>query len=186
MSRLFLHDCLYFVTVPTFEHEPIFNQVEERRILLDRLQNAFHRFGLRRAHFSVMSDHYHFVSPVTDGSVIPRVLQAINGGTSFDLHMKRDQSLWGEYHVYVPTTEEIFARVIGYVVGNPVKHGDVQTLDELTHWEFSSYSILVEDVGVQTAEAMVRASVAMEDEDFAIILNTRDGAEAPGKRARRG
>ncbi|TAL50938.1 hypothetical protein EPN81_01330 [Patescibacteria group bacterium] len=168
MARFFLDHVWYFITVPTNDHEPIFHRLEFRGVLLEKLQTAFRKFSINKYHFSIMSDHYHILIYVHEGAVIPKLLHFIHGGTSFQLHLDRPTSIWGEYHVYVHATEELLDRVAGYVVGNPIKHGEVKTFDALLIWPFSSFSLLVEQVGRISAQEMVHSTIALEDADFSV------------------
>jgi REP element-mobilizing transposase RayT len=166
MSRFFLDNVWYFITVPTHNHEPLFQDLTRRDILLGRLKDGFQRFHLPDHHYSVMSDHYHLLTSVTDGSVVPKFLRYVNGGTSFHLHLERTASVWGEYFVFVPTTDELLARVTGYVVGNPIKHGEVTSFQELVSWRFSSFAQLISEVGKEAAQEMVQSVIAVEEPEF--------------------
>lgn len=179
MSRLFLDDVWYFITVPTTEHEPIFHDLQSRGVLLEQLKRGLDRFDLEEHHFSIMADHYHLLVDVREGLVIPKLLNYVNGGTSFQLRLHRSVAVWGGYHLYVPSTEEVLGRVTGYVVGNSMKHGDVRTFDELYNWPFSTFASLVDQIGRDQAEEMVCSTIPLEDAEFSIPRI--NGAKAPMK-----
>ncbi|MCR4314243.1 MAG: transposase [Candidatus Uhrbacteria bacterium] len=175
MARFFLDDVWYFITVPTTDHEPIFYDLQSRGVLLEQLIRGLDRFDLKKHHFSIMSDHYHLLIDVREGLVVPKLLNYVNGGASFQLRLNRPATIWGKYHLYIPPTEEVLGRVTGYVVGNPMKHGDVGTFDELYSWPFSSFALLVGQVGGEQAEEMVSSTIPLEDFDFSLSAQPLQG-----------
>ena len=52
--------------------------------------------------------------------------------------------------------------VMGYVVGNPLKHGIVDNFDQLQEYEFSSFSVLAKKFNRGYAESLVRNSIDLE------------------------
>jgi REP element-mobilizing transposase RayT len=168
MSRYFVPDSWYFVTVPTRGHRPAFESFERRELLRRRLEESFGRFDVGYPDYAVMADHYHFVGSFRKSDKLPKLLQWVNGGVSFLLRKESDLDLplWGEYHVFVPKTEEMLDRVRGYVVGNTLKHGDVANESELRRWPFSTYGRLVGRDGDVYAKDIVSSVMSVDDGEF--------------------
>lgn len=168
MSRFFLDDVYYFITVPTVNHFPFFDTFEKKKIILDRMNVAKNRFDIKNFDFGILNDHYHCLGHFLNGEIIPRFLQFINGGSAHELNRMIDNKspVWGEYFVYVPKEEIILQKIRGYVIGNPLKHNEVENFNELEIYPFSSYqSNLETDNGVQVEE-LVRSVIALEESDF--------------------
>ncbi len=168
MSRYFLDEVYYFVTVPTVDHRPFFNDIKHRQLLLEKMCQTFDRFGLNDRDYAIMDNHYHFLAYFQNGSVIPQVLKFINGPTGKAV---RDADIvsgpvWGEYHVYVASTEQIYERIRGYVIGNPLKHGEVQNLEELARYTFSTFREVVTRYSQEYAEELVNSSIEMGEDQF--------------------
>ncbi|EKD32787.1 MAG: hypothetical protein ACD_76C00147G0004 [uncultured bacterium] len=168
MSRYFLKDALYFITVPTVYHNDYFKLPGEKAIVLNRLINAIKRFGIEQMDYSIMSNHYHLLAYFDDANVIPKMLQYISGGSSFEHNRYREfkNTIWDEYHVYVASTDNIYDRIRGYVIGNPYKHGDIKTIEELTTYQFSSFRNVAQKEGKEYAIDLVSSVIGITEEEF--------------------
>lgn len=168
MSRYFLDNAYYFVTVPTIRHIKFFDSPKKKQIILSKLTQAAKQFNLSDMDFSIISHHYHFVVYFNEGKIIPKMLQLINGGSAYTLNKvsKNDSPVWDEYFIYVVQSELALARVQGYVTGNPLKHQEVKTLNELRTYPFSSYSSLEKRVGEITAREYVQSAIAVDERDL--------------------
>ncbi|MEI6510701.1 MAG: transposase [Candidatus Uhrbacteria bacterium] len=175
MSRFFLLDSWYFITVPTDRHRPIFKDLALRELLRVRLEEAFVKFGVECPDYGIMEDHYHFLGSFGKSDVIPTMLQWINGGVSFQVKRQVDiaSPVWGEYHVFVPMKESLLDRVRGYVIGNPLKHGDVTDLQELFDWPFSSYRYVIVREGKEYADDVISSVMSLGEKEFFESLPTR-------------
>ncbi|MFH1206997.1 MAG: transposase [Patescibacteria group bacterium] len=172
MSRYFLDGAYYFITVPTIGHRRFFDTSEKKQCVLAKFHEAAQKYHLRDFDFSIVSDHYHVVSFFEKGLFIPKFLQYVNGGSAYVFNKLTGNSIqvWDEYHVYVVEDDAVLARVCGYVVGNPLKHGEVKNFEELAHYPFSSYQLLAERLGDETALEYVRSVVLLDDARLASDL----------------
>lgn len=171
MSRYFLDNAYYFITVPTFQREQIFNTLEKKRILLERIQEGIMKFSLREADYSILANHYHLIGYFQEGSAIPKFLQYLNGGAAYDLHKRfgnpaANTPAWDEYHIYCVTDDVALSKIRGYVVGNPLKHGDVSNFAELSQYPFSSYAHLAARFDPETVQEWVRSVITLDDGDI--------------------
>jgi len=171
MSRYFLDNAYYFITVPTYQRGQIFNTPEKKRILLERVREGTIKFSLRETDYSILANHYHLIGYFQKGRIIPKFLQYLNGGAAYDVHKRFgspavNTPTWDEYHVYCVTDDAVLAKIRGYVVGNPLKHGDVSSFAELSQYPFSSYAQLVTQFGEPTVQEWVRSVIATEENDL--------------------
>lgn len=168
MSRDFYDNVYYFITVPTTKHLQFFDTPEKKSLILTRLEKSKAWFQLDDLDYSILSNHYHLVSYFQDGGVIPKLLQMINGGTAYELNkiIENRKPVWGEYFIYVINNEMSLARVKGYVVGNPLKHGEVKTIEELDGYHFSSFHSLTKMFEKEQVVSWIQSVILLDDSEF--------------------
>ncbi|MFH1314838.1 MAG: hypothetical protein ABIH67_00395 [Candidatus Uhrbacteria bacterium] len=178
MSRYFLDDVYYFITVPTVDHQPFFNNPKLKQLLLEKMNQVFDKFFLGDRDYSIIDNHYHFIAYFQKGNIIPNVLKLINGSTGKAVRDTLGTSgrVWDEYHVYVASTEQIYERIRGYVIGNSLKHGEVVDLEELMKHPYSTFSEVVRENGKEYAEELVNSSIYMEENQFFNPQSTQTGS----------
>ncbi len=67
---------------------------------------------------------------------------------------------------------ESLQKVVGYIAGNLIKHGEIKNFEELKKCPFSSYRQLVEQYDDDIAEDMVRSIITTQEaDDFTFNLN---------------
>ena len=176
MSRYFLNNSYYFITVPTLQRRLLFDTPEKKRILMERIQGGIDKFSISETDYSVLANHYHLIGYFRDGSVVPKFLQYLNGGSAYDLHKRFgnhpvNAQTWDEYNVYCVEDDIVLSKIRGYVVGNPLKHGDVASFAELSQYPFSSYAQLAERFDPDTIKELVRSVIAIEEEVLMSSIN---------------
>jgi len=174
MSRFFIDNSLYFITIPTYKHKPLF-MGERKGYVLSRMNRACAKFDISNIDFSIMVDHYHVIANFKDASIIPKFLQYINGGSSYLLKCESDYNhkVWGEYHVYIAFEKEVYERIRGYVIGNPLKHNEIVNMSELVKYPYSSFSRVVEVCGKDYAEEIVSSVIQLNEDQFFDSLPVR-------------
>jgi len=168
MSRYFVDNSYYFITVPTVDQYSFFDTPEKKSIILDRINKSKQTFKLNDFNFGIISNHYHFVSYFKSGKIIPKFLQMINGGSAyyFNKLTNNKRSIRDEYHIYLIENEILLNKVRGYVVGNPLKHKEVKTFKELREYPFSSYALLVKTLDEESIQKILRSVILLDDEMF--------------------
>ena len=169
MSRLFIDNSFYFITIPTINLQNFFNTIERKRLLLNRIVNARDKFQIDKLDYGIIASHYHIAGYFKDWQIISKFLQWVNGGSSFELNKfdnKPGRKIWDEYHMYYIRDEEVLYKIRGYVIGNPYKHQEIESLEELEKYPFSSYQNLVAEFGREKAEDCVLSVIKMSDEDI--------------------
>lgn len=174
MARKFYDNVYYFITVPTVRRFPFFDTNEKKSLILARFEKSKRLFQLEDMDFSIMSNHYHLVSYFRDGGIIPRILQIVNGGSAYDLNRITDNKkpVWDEYFIYLIDKEILLAKVRGYVVGNPVKHSEVKTLEELEKYPFSSFYSLTKKFEKEQVLSWIQSVILLDDEKFEREIKT--------------
>ncbi|MBU2260269.1 hypothetical protein KKC44_06750, partial [Patescibacteria group bacterium] len=60
MSRFFVNNSYYFITVPTIKHFPFFDTHKKKSFILERINKSKEAFQLDDTNFGIISNHYHF------------------------------------------------------------------------------------------------------------------------------
>lgn len=129
---------------------------------------AREHFDLKKFDFGIISDHYHCLVYFSKGEIIPRFLQFINGGSAHALNKMTGNKnpVWDEYFVYVPNNEVVLQKVRGYVIGNPLKHGEVDGFQELENYPFSTYKLNYAREGESQIKEIVQTVITVNEPDF--------------------
>ncbi|MFA6215165.1 MAG: transposase [Patescibacteria group bacterium] len=166
MIHLYFDDCYYFVTRSTNNHEKLFDTADKKKIILNRLMAAQKKFNFSLHAFSIISNHYHYLIYLPKGEVLPKLEQFIAGGSSHELNVLNNikRSVWGEYWEKV-VDEEKLKKVLGYILGNLLKHGEAKNFDELNSSPFTSCKQGAAQYGEQTIQDLILSVNALNLED---------------------
>ncbi len=168
MSRFFLNDVYYFITCPTVDHQSFFTS-SRKDFILGNLFKSQMKFGVRNLDYGINSNHYHLLGYFDKGIIIPQFLKNINGPAAMAVN-KLDcvigRKIWDNYHIYYIDREEVLYKVKGYVIGNPYKHNEVESIEKLRDYNYSSFKKVLEMMGIKTAEDMVLSVIGMNESDF--------------------
>jgi len=158
MRRPKLNNSFYFITASTFLHSPYFNTDTKKEIILDQFKKVQEKFNCYFYGFSIVPDHYHCSVYLKFGSDLPKIFQVINGGGSFLLNKKElvNQKVWENCWSEIVLNKTVFYKVLGYTIGNPLKHGIVKNFHELKNYRFSSYNNTASKYGDKFTENLVR------------------------------
>jgi REP element-mobilizing transposase RayT len=172
MSRFFVDNSYYFITVPTNQLYPFFSTPKHKLFVLDRLNKAKVVFKLKNFDFCIISNHYHFVSYFSNSQIIPNLLQFINGGSARNLNKLtgNKKSIWDEYYMYLIEDEIILNKIRGYIVGNPLKHNEIEALKDLEKYPFSSYCTLIRKLGKDNVNEYIRTVISLNDNDIVNLV----------------
>lgn len=164
MSRFFADKTWYFITVSTTKHFPFFLEPNDKQILTDQIRLSCQKLKISSFYFSVMNNHYHLLAYFDKGEIIPKLMNLIQGGSSFLLWRKlgnKDRPVWEDYHLYIPKNDNAFYGIRGYVIGNPLKHLEVKNFEELLDYPFSSFRKVVEEEDWETAVEGVSRTIRL-------------------------
>ena len=127
----------------------IFFRSFEKEIILEQLKEIEKIFNLKFDAYSILSNHYHLLFYLDRGEDLKKITQKLNGATSYKLNIlnKVNRAIWDEYHNINVLDEKTFYNVIGYIIGNPFKHGLVKSIDELKSYKFCNYNEKTKEFG---------------------------------------
>ncbi|MFA5187752.1 MAG: transposase [Patescibacteria group bacterium] len=147
--RFYLDHNYYFITCRTFNRESFFSEDDLKQLLLDKILETSKNFEFKIDAYSILSNHYHLLFYLFKGLELKEIIQRINGGISYELNKfgKKYSSIWEPYHNKNISDEEAYFNVMGYIIGNPFKHGLVKSISELKNYKFCNYNEKAQEFG---------------------------------------
>jgi REP element-mobilizing transposase RayT len=103
---------------------------------------ACEKFDFNLITYVILSNHYHLLIETQDKTNLNKAIQIINGGSAFLIDKpSQTKQVWqrANKNSSAILNEESFFSVLGYIVGNPLKHGIVKDFDELNEYRFCNY-----------------------------------------------
>ncbi|MCX6740008.1 MAG: hypothetical protein NTZ49_02145 [Candidatus Parcubacteria bacterium] len=82
-------------------------------------------------------------------------MQLINGKISKELNLGLEYRLWDIYYDRIVDSEKDPNKVIGYIIGNPFKHGIVKSIEELKDYKYCSFNEVADKYGLEAAFEMI-------------------------------
>jgi len=168
----FCDQCVYFITYRVKDSLPLLQDSACKEILLKRINDQIEVFADdQHFAFSILDTHWHMLALVKEKEKFSRALQMVLGGSAryINLHLKRSGELWPRHFVRPVFTEDSVSRVMGYVLGNPIRHGKVSNFDELYQYKFSNFHEFCDRVGkdamCETVMQVLKLKVYKPDEE---------------------
>jgi putative transposase len=150
--RIYIEGGTYFITLVTYDRQPIFSGSEARVILRNAWSNVSQRFPFITVALCLLPDHIHtlITLPENDSNYSIRIREIKRIFTRFflagnyqelfrnasRLH-KNEASIWQRrFWEHTIFDEDDFNHHIDYIHYNPVKHGLVKKVSD---WQWSSF-----------------------------------------------
>jgi REP element-mobilizing transposase RayT len=133
---------LYHVTARGDRREPIFEDDEDRRALLEVLSRALERFDASYLAYCLMSNHYHFVLE-THRANLSRLMRHVNGVYTQRCnrrHQRVGHLFQGRFKAILVDRDAYLLEVCRYVDLNPVRARLVKRAED---WAWSPPSLLL-------------------------------------------
>lgn len=147
--KYYLNNNYYFITCRTLNQEHLFATDQSKQLILNALLKISKKFNFKFEAFSILSNHYHLLFYLTYGTDLKKIMQMINGGVSYNLNRSRNlyASAWDRYYSQNILNEDSYYKVLGYILGNPFKHGLVENIEKLSNYKFCNYNEKVAELG---------------------------------------
>ena len=141
--EFYLDNNYFFITCRTIDGRDYFLEEVIRGYILDLFKKIEQDFSVKFCAYSILLNHYHFLLYLQKGKEIHEIIHKINGNIS---HYLKDapKPLWDIYHNSNAFNEDSFYKIIGYIAGNPFKHGLVKDIEDLKNYRFSNYNELAD------------------------------------------
>jgi len=147
--KFYLDYNYFFITSRTLDQGKYFAEDYQKQIVLNKILEIAKDFNINFEAYCILSNHYHLFFYLAKGGDLKDLMKKINGGISYELNknVKEKRNIWDGYHIINIFYEKAFYRVIGYILGNPFKHGLVKSIDDLGNYKFCDYNEKVKEYG---------------------------------------
>jgi REP element-mobilizing transposase RayT len=137
--RIEFPDALYHVTSRGNRRETIFDDDEDRRMLLLELGQVVAEFNWRCYAWCLMDNHYHLLIQTPDSNLSQgmRQLNGIFTQASNHRHRRVGHLFQGRFKAILVDGDSYFLELLRYIVLNPVRAAMVAKPED---WRWSSYS----------------------------------------------
>ena len=166
MSKIYLDNAYYFITCATSQHKPFLENDLYKKIVFDKINEVLRDLDLSNLATSIQNDHYHFLTKIDRKEKLGKLINLINGGSSYQINKLENinRRLWGDYWMRIIENEMALNKIIGYIVGNPLKHGIVKDFERLRSYPYCTFDKLIVEKDKQTAEELVRSVIKLNFE----------------------
>ena len=132
-ARPWFPGCVLHVGARGFEGADIFGTPADRRFLVRTAGRVFAEEHVRCHAWAVLKNHYHLLIQC-DSTEPGRVLQRLN--TTIAVRARRIRGERGpvfqsRYFSRICTDDDAYESMLAYVLGNPLRHGVLRSLDQL-------------------------------------------------------
>ena len=144
--EFYLDNNYFFITCRTIDGKDYFFKEEIREYILELFSKTEQDSQTKFSAYSILLNHYHFLLYLKNGKEIYKIIHRINGNISHYLKFAQ-KPLWEDYHNSNSFNEDSFYKILGYIAGNPFKHGLVKNIEDLKNYRFSNYNELADKYG---------------------------------------
>ena len=140
--HLYTDNTAYIITASTMNKQKYLNDDAKKQILQTIILKSVEELGFAIFAWVILDNHYHILIRVAHGKVLGRLLNRINGRSSYEinkLEKKRGRKIWYSYWDTCIRDESDFYRRFNYIHNNPVKHGYIDKPNRLPSYKHSSY-----------------------------------------------
>jgi len=167
MSRTKLNDSFYFITNSTFLKKPLFNADGKKEILLKQFKHIKDKYKIPFCAYSIADDHYHILIYLKYYNLLSKTMQLLHGRSSYYLNKieKVERSIWSNYWSIIIENDDAFYRVLGYIIGNPLKHNIVKNFAELEKYKYCSFKQTKDKIGLDLAIDLIGDVIELDFEE---------------------
>ncbi len=184
---------IYFLTGSTFLHFPYFKEDKQKQIILNQIKKIKDKVDINISAFSIAINHYRLLFFLKQGLDLIKVKQFMHGGTAFEykkIFKMKYSEMWQSSKTLQVCSEDDYWKVMGYIIGNLLKHKEAGTFEELKVNPFSSFSFIFQKYGEEFARELVYnvidipedAEGAIDFSEFKNIPKMRPSAVSPGRK----
>ncbi|MDI3325979.1 transposase [Pontibacterium granulatum] len=128
----------YFVTIVTFKRKPLFSDLYLARCVIREMRRMHGEGDLDSMAWVLMPDHLHWLFQLGDRCDLGNVIARFKGVSARRLnqHLGMGGHIWqrGFYDRAIRANEDPIT-VARYMVGNPLRAGLVDSIEDYPHWD---------------------------------------------------
>lgn len=159
-------NAFFFLTTSTCLHYPYFQEPEQKQIILDKLRyiKKVHKIPFQA--YSIAINHFHIMFYLRSGKTMTQLKNTLHSKISREykeIYQVKYKNFWQTTKTYFIKDEKMYWNVIGYIIGNLLKHQEVGTFQELKENPFSSYRYYTQKYGDETVQELVREIIDINE-----------------------
>lgn len=79
------------------------------------------------------------------------------------MHLKRTGKIWEKYFGWAVFDERAYFNIFSYILGNPIRHGIVQSFDELYEYKYCNYKKYVDEFSKEALQEQILTILKIKD-----------------------
>lgn len=162
----------YFMTNAAFLHRPYFRQDEQKQLVKNFLKELQERWRVSIQAYAIPMNHNHLMFYAGEEGRVTFVKKFLKGNITREYRRmwgEPGQEIWQSTKVYWMRDDDSYWRVIGYIVGNLIKHKEVSTFRELYEYPYSSFKYVVDTYGWGEAIRMVKEVIDAPEDAYGVV-----------------
>jgi len=148
--HIYIDNTVYITTASTIHKQKYFNTDTKKQILRKTIFKTIKELRYNIFAWVIFADHYHILFEVVRSRFLAKLMNLINGRSSYMLNRLEKQSgrrIWYSYwDTCIRNADDFYTR-FNYIHNNPIKHKYINKLDELPFYNYSSYSYYLKTKG---------------------------------------
>ena len=148
--HIYEDDTIYSITARTIEKEKFFDTDEKKNFFYQTLKGVLKKYDYHLYAWIILDNHYHLLMKVTTGESLKLFMKDLHSLSAKRINELDDQigrKVWFQYWDYCSRNEKDFYSHFNYIHHNPIKHGYVETQEEVFKNKFCSYRQWIERKG---------------------------------------
>lgn len=165
-------NAFYFLTTSTFLHYPYFKEPEQKQIVLNKFKQIKNIFNIPFQAHSIAINHFHTMFYLKSGKTMTQLKNILHSGLSREykkIYQVKYKNFWQTTKTYYIKNEKMYWKVIGYIIGNLLKHREVSRFEDLKESPFSSYGYYAKKYSDQTMQELIRGVININEDNEGII-----------------
>ena len=123
---------IYHITSTTINREPIFQELQAARCLINMLRDAELQQRAYTLAFMVMPDHFHWLMQLGETQLLSQIVRSVKARTSHRL----GRAIWQKgFYDHALRKDEDIQSAARYIIANPLRAGLVQHIGDYPHWD---------------------------------------------------
>jgi REP element-mobilizing transposase RayT len=168
MKYQFIENFTYFITYklakacqPVVSFDDTIKEIIKKRILTNE------KFQIDIIAYAILSDHLHLLIDFIDQAMAKEYLKQLAGGSSFEMnkYLNKKGNNWEKYFPKAIPNEKAYYNVIGYILGNPIRHGLVNSFEELFDYNYTNFSQFCDEENREFVENVILNVLKIKDND---------------------
>jgi len=138
-GRVSIPNQIYLVTTVTYRRQPIFNDFNNARIVINSLKYVENLQQVESLCYVIMPDHLHWLFSLQEYRSLQQVISNIKRRSAFRINQcnnKTGSPVWQSgFHDYALRDEKEIKNVARYIVANPLRAGLVDNIGHYPFWD---------------------------------------------------